>query len=49
VQTQTILTNAKIGWLPRKVKHRLRTPLNQGNHGLLAINVPKRLRNTLPA
>jgi len=40
---QTILTNAKIEWLPRKVKRRLRTPLNQGNPRVLVINVPKRL------
>lgn len=40
---QTTFTNAKIEWLPRKVKRRLRTPLHQGNRGWLAINVPKRM------
>jgi len=40
---QPSVTNAKIGWLPRKVKGCVRTALNQANPGLLLINVPKRL------
>jgi hypothetical protein len=40
---QPRVTNAKIGWLSRKVKGWVRTPPNQGNRALLVINVPKRL------
>ena len=41
---QPSVTNAKIGWLSRKVKGCVRTALNQANRRLLLINVPKRLR-----
>jgi len=40
---QPNVTNAKIGWLARKVKGYVRTALNQANRGLLLINIPKRL------
>jgi adenylate kinase family enzyme len=40
---QPSVTNAKIGWLSRKVKGCVRTALNQANRRLLLINVPKRL------
>jgi len=42
---QPSVTNAKIGWLPRKVKGWVRTALNQANCRLLLINVPKRLND----
>ena len=43
LEMQPSVTNAKKGWLPRKVKCRQRTAPNQGNRTLLGINVTKRL------
>ena len=40
---QPSVTNAKIGWLPRKVKGWSKTALNRGNRTLLVLNVPKLL------